>query len=55
MTRALAWLETVTEKKTILTVAEGNEGVFAFTGGIIFTRGLPCCCTGRSLRQQAEQ
>jgi RimJ/RimL family protein N-acetyltransferase len=30
MTRALAWLETVTEKKTILTVAEGNEGVFAF-------------------------
>jgi len=30
MTRALAWLETVTVKKTILGVAEGNEGVFAF-------------------------
>jgi RimJ/RimL family protein N-acetyltransferase len=30
MTRALGWLETVTVKKTILGVAEGNEGVFAF-------------------------
>ncbi len=30
MTRAIAWLETVTVKKTILGVAEGNEGVFAF-------------------------
>ena len=30
MTRALGWLETVTVKKTILSVAEGNEGVFAF-------------------------
>ena len=30
MTRALSWLETVTVKKTILGVAEGNEGVFAF-------------------------
>ena len=30
VTRALAWLETVTVKKTILGVAEGNEGVFAF-------------------------
>jgi len=30
MTRAVGWLETVTVKKTILGVAEGNEGVFAF-------------------------
>ena len=30
ITRALRWLETVTVKKTILSVAEGNEGVFAF-------------------------
>jgi RimJ/RimL family protein N-acetyltransferase len=30
MTRALGWLENVTVKKTILGVAEGNEGVFAF-------------------------
>ena len=30
MTRALGWLENVTLKKTILGVAEGNEGVFAF-------------------------
>lgn len=30
MTRALGWLENITVKKTILGVAEGNEGVFAF-------------------------
>ena len=30
MIRAISWLETVTVKKTILGVAEGNEGVFAF-------------------------
>jgi RimJ/RimL family protein N-acetyltransferase/GNAT superfamily N-acetyltransferase len=30
MARALGWSETVTVKKTILGVAEGNEGVFAF-------------------------
>lgn len=30
MSRALAWLNDVTVKQTVLTVAEGNEGVFAF-------------------------
>ena len=30
MSRALAWLSDVTVKQTVLTVAEGNEGVFAF-------------------------
>jgi len=30
MSRALAWLDDVTVKQTVLGVAEGNEGVFAF-------------------------
>jgi ribosomal protein S18 acetylase RimI-like enzyme len=30
MSRALAWLDDVTVKQTMLTVAEGNEGVFTF-------------------------
>lgn len=30
MSRALAWLENVTVKQTVVGVAEGNEGVFAF-------------------------
>ena len=30
MSRALGWLNDVTVKQTVLMVAEGNEGVFAF-------------------------
>jgi len=40
MTRAISWLETVTVKKTILGVAEGNEGFLPFISGIIFIPAL---------------